>query len=285
MTAGRRRPIAEYDVPPDAWYFAADRQPAMPFAVLLEVRLAAVRLAGGLHRLGPDQRGRPVIPQPRRHGRRQQLPVGPDAGTLTHDRHAHEGLDIRRHDHPALSISRCAYRRRRSVYRGDTYFGFFSAAALAQQVGIREASAVSRRQPKNSRRRGFAYPTERAVSRIDVLRMVDRIDLYAARRRTARPGLHPGSEAGRSGRVVLQGPLPPGPGLARARSGWNRSCNCCKSLAVRALGRRRRRSLRMRPGAHRRTAGFTAARSSPANQSRDGSGRSHYNVTTTGTPI
>jgi 3-hydroxymyristoyl/3-hydroxydecanoyl-(acyl carrier protein) dehydratase/malonyl CoA-acyl carrier protein transacylase len=30
---------AEYDVPDDAWYFAADRQPHMPFAILLEVAL------------------------------------------------------------------------------------------------------------------------------------------------------------------------------------------------------------------------------------------------------
>jgi 3-hydroxymyristoyl/3-hydroxydecanoyl-(acyl carrier protein) dehydratase len=29
----------EYDVPPDAWYFAANRQPTMPFAVLLEAAL------------------------------------------------------------------------------------------------------------------------------------------------------------------------------------------------------------------------------------------------------
>ena len=28
----------------------------------------------------------------------------------------------------------------RPVYRGDTYFGFFRNAALADQVGIREAS-------------------------------------------------------------------------------------------------------------------------------------------------
>ena len=35
---------AEYDVPPDAWYFAADRQDVMPFAVLLEVRCS--RAAG-----------------------------------------------------------------------------------------------------------------------------------------------------------------------------------------------------------------------------------------------
>src|SRR5262249_58558504 len=30
---------AEYDVPPDAWYFEAHRQPIMPYAVLLEVAL------------------------------------------------------------------------------------------------------------------------------------------------------------------------------------------------------------------------------------------------------
>src|SRR5439155_25472699 len=30
---------AQYDVPPDAWYFAADRGARMPFSVLLEVAL------------------------------------------------------------------------------------------------------------------------------------------------------------------------------------------------------------------------------------------------------
>ena len=32
---------AEFDVAPDAWYFEADRQDRMPFAVLLEVALQA----------------------------------------------------------------------------------------------------------------------------------------------------------------------------------------------------------------------------------------------------
>ena len=37
---GRRRRVdAEYDVPPDAWYFAANRSATMPFAVLLEIAL------------------------------------------------------------------------------------------------------------------------------------------------------------------------------------------------------------------------------------------------------
>ncbi len=57
---------AAYEVPLDAWYFAADRQERMPFAVLLEVCLAALRLAGGVHGLGPDQPRRPEVPQPRR---------------------------------------------------------------------------------------------------------------------------------------------------------------------------------------------------------------------------
>src|SRR5205807_1723293 len=38
LAAGGRI-VAEYDVPPDEWYFAANRQPTMPFAVLLEIAL------------------------------------------------------------------------------------------------------------------------------------------------------------------------------------------------------------------------------------------------------
>ena len=33
---------AEYDVPPDAWYFRADRTPAMPLGIILEVALQLV---------------------------------------------------------------------------------------------------------------------------------------------------------------------------------------------------------------------------------------------------
>ena len=38
MVAGIEAKVA-YDVPPDAWYFAADRQERMPYAVLLEAAL------------------------------------------------------------------------------------------------------------------------------------------------------------------------------------------------------------------------------------------------------
>ena len=60
---------AEYDVPADAWYFEADRQDRVPFAVLLEAALQPCGWLVGLHGLGPDQRRAAPVPQPRRDGR------------------------------------------------------------------------------------------------------------------------------------------------------------------------------------------------------------------------
>ena len=45
MEAGTQA-VAEYDIDRDAWYFEADRGEALPFAILLEIALAAVWLAG-----------------------------------------------------------------------------------------------------------------------------------------------------------------------------------------------------------------------------------------------
>ena len=77
---GRRRAVeAEYDVPPDAWYFAADRQARMPFAVLLEVALQPCGWLAAYVGSALTSDERPVVPQPRRHGRRSSPPV--DAAT------------------------------------------------------------------------------------------------------------------------------------------------------------------------------------------------------------
>jgi 3-hydroxymyristoyl/3-hydroxydecanoyl-(acyl carrier protein) dehydratase len=61
------------------------------------------------------------------------------------------------------------------VYRGDTYFGFFRNAALADQAGLREAAAY---QPDAEALKGaqeFAYP-DAAPFPDERWRMVDRID-------------------------------------------------------------------------------------------------------------
>ena len=59
--------VAEYDVPPDAWYFDENGDATMPFAVLLE---AALQPCGWLATLVgssvAEARGSP-LPQPRRH--------------------------------------------------------------------------------------------------------------------------------------------------------------------------------------------------------------------------
>src|SRR5262249_36920297 len=135
---------AEYDVPPDAWYFAAARQPAMPYVVLLEVALQTCgwtsaytgsalhsptdlhyRNLGGtatvLGTVGPDTG-----------------PAGPDAGTLT------TTVTLTRVSKSAgMIIQNFEFAVRddagRDLFHGDTYFGFFAAEALAQQVGIRDA--------------------------------------------------------------------------------------------------------------------------------------------------
>src|SRR5262249_38708677 len=73
---------AQYDVPPDAWYFTADRQPEMPFAVLLEV---ALQPCGWLAAYAGSALTSPVDLAFRNLEGSARLfePVRPDAGTLT----------------------------------------------------------------------------------------------------------------------------------------------------------------------------------------------------------
>lgn len=129
---------AEYDVPPDAWYFAENRQPSMPFCVLLEAALQpcgwlAAYLGSALHS-ETDLRfrnlgGRAVLHET----------IPPDAGTLrTRVRltKVNEAGGMILEDFEFQM--RCAGRL---VYEGVTSFGFFADEALARQVGIRDAAA------------------------------------------------------------------------------------------------------------------------------------------------
>ena len=63
---GRDEAVAEYDVPPDAWYFAADRQERMPFAVLLEVALQPCGWLAAYMGSALTSDGDAQVPQPRR---------------------------------------------------------------------------------------------------------------------------------------------------------------------------------------------------------------------------
>jgi 3-hydroxymyristoyl/3-hydroxydecanoyl-(acyl carrier protein) dehydratase len=162
----------EYDIPSDAWYFDADRQPAMPFAVLLE---AALQPCGWLAAyLGSALTSDEDLSFRNLGGSGEQsAEVGRDSGTLTTRVH------ITRVSHSAGMIiqgfdfeTHCNGNR---VYRGETTFGFFPKEALARQVGIRDANEYPLRPDEIERSQSFEYPAT-APFPDERWRMIDRID-------------------------------------------------------------------------------------------------------------
>ncbi len=130
---------AEYDVPADAWYFAADASGVMPFCVLLEIALQPcgwlAAYAGSALRSKKDLKFRNLGGNAQMHG---NLRPGDHRLTMrTRLTKVFEAADmiIEHFDFEVLS-------RGRPFYTGSTNFGFFTAQALAQQVGLREAHYV-----------------------------------------------------------------------------------------------------------------------------------------------
>jgi len=124
---------AEYDIPPDAWYFTEGAQPDMPFAVLLEV---ALQVCGWLAAHGGAALTSPIDLSFRNLGgkARQLVPVLPRDGTLvTQVRQikvsASGGMILLEY----TLDTRC---KGVPVYQGWTSFGFFSKEALSKQVGL-----------------------------------------------------------------------------------------------------------------------------------------------------
>jgi 3-hydroxymyristoyl/3-hydroxydecanoyl-(acyl carrier protein) dehydratase len=164
---------AEYDVPPDAWYFEANRQESMPFAVLLEV---ALQVCGFQAAYMGSALTSPQELRFRNLGGKgvQHHQVSRRSGTLRTTVKvtrvsASAGMIIQHYDFAVRSGEQL-------VYDGDTYFGFFSREALAQQVGIREASPYEPTPTERSQARAFAYPSD-APFPDRRLRMLDRIHL------------------------------------------------------------------------------------------------------------
>ncbi|MDB5311413.1 MAG: 3-hydroxyacyl-[acyl-carrier-protein] dehydratase FabA [Gemmataceae bacterium] len=164
----------EYDVPPDAWYFAENRAEKMPFSVLLEI---ALQPCGWLAAYCGSALTSPEDLSFRNLGGKatQVLPVTPDTGTLTvaakmTSVSKSAGMIIQHYDMRVTS-------RAGTVYEGTTYFGFFSKSQLATQVGIRDAKVP--------------WPSGADVARADrgelphdppfpapMMRMVDRVETY-----------------------------------------------------------------------------------------------------------
>jgi 3-hydroxymyristoyl/3-hydroxydecanoyl-(acyl carrier protein) dehydratase len=126
---------AEYRVPPEAWYFRADRNGSIPFCVLLEIALQPcgwlAAYAGSPLTSDKDLKFRNLDGQGILH--RQ---VHPGDGVLT--TRVRLTKVSRAGDMLIESFDFEVWQGQGLVYAGETTFGFFTVAALAQQVGIRK---------------------------------------------------------------------------------------------------------------------------------------------------
>jgi 3-hydroxymyristoyl/3-hydroxydecanoyl-(acyl carrier protein) dehydratase len=129
--------VAQYDIPEDAWYFDANGQPTMPFAVLLEVALQPcgwlAAYCGSALTSDIDLKFRNLGGDAVQH-----IDVTPVTGTLTTRAvltkvSQSAGMIIQ-------EFSMLMTANGQVVYEGTTSFGFFTKAALSQQVGVRGAT-------------------------------------------------------------------------------------------------------------------------------------------------
>jgi len=166
---------AEYDVPVDEWFFTEDNQPYMPFAVLLEVALQPCGWLAAY--LGSALTSETDISFRNLGGKATQfIKVTPDIGTVTTkvkitNVSQSGGMIIQNFDYEMQSD-------RGLVYQGNTYFGFFSKEALADQVGIREAIPYQASDAERNEFETFAYPTEAPMPDA-MMRMVDEITILS----------------------------------------------------------------------------------------------------------
>ena len=166
---------AEYDVPLNGWYFDANRQGQMPFAILLEVALQPcgwlAAFVGSALSSETDLSFRNLGGQAVQHAS-----VTPQTGTLTTRVKLTRvstsgGMIIQNYD---LDVRAGA----QTIYRGDTYFGFFSKAALADQVGVRDAALYQPGRAELEQSEGFPFPRAAPLPD-DRFRMMDDVEVYA----------------------------------------------------------------------------------------------------------
>ncbi len=206
--------VAQYDVPPDAWYFAANDQLAggeMPFAVLLEIALQPcgwfAAYLGSALASDTDMRFRNLG-----GSATQLLPVLPNVGSLTTTIKITNvsnsgGMIIQHFD---MRVSSAAG----DIYTGNTYFGFFSKDALANQIGIRDAARYQPTDAQLARSEAFSYP-DHAPFPDNQMRMVDHIDLFDPCGGPNNLGFILRHQPRRSRRLVFQSPFFRRPRLAR----------------------------------------------------------------------
>ena len=182
---------AEYEVPAEAWYFKADRSASMPFCVLLEIALQPcgwlAAYLGSALRSETDLKfrnlGGNAVLKSTIHPEEKKLTI---RARMTKVSEAAEMI-IEHFEFIVLQDTDI-------VYSGETYFGFFSKQALAQQVGIRGAEKLVYHPTLDELKRGlsFVFDEQAPLSPDDphvhqapslampanALLMIDRVEIY-----------------------------------------------------------------------------------------------------------
>jgi 3-hydroxymyristoyl/3-hydroxydecanoyl-(acyl carrier protein) dehydratase len=162
---------AQYDVPPDAWYFAANRQGDMPFAVLLEIALQPCGWLAAY--MGSALTSDVDLSFRNLGGTATQLArVDPGSGTLSvraklTRASSSAGMIIQFFDYEVRA-------GRQPVYKGDTYFGFFPKVALLKQEGLKDPARWQPPAEELARGRALEFPQD-APFPGGRLRLLDRI--------------------------------------------------------------------------------------------------------------
>jgi 3-hydroxymyristoyl/3-hydroxydecanoyl-(acyl carrier protein) dehydratase len=172
MTAGATCE-AQVDIRPERWYFASNRQREIPCSVLLEMALQPcgwlAAYVGSALTSDVDLKFRNLGGEATQHH-----PVLPEDDTLTTRAELTSASQaagmIIQHFNFAVSSERHG-----RIYEGTTYFGFFSAATLADQVGIRDGELY--RPTALEIERASAFEISRGAPLPDAtMSMVDRVD-------------------------------------------------------------------------------------------------------------
>ncbi len=167
---------AQFDLQPDHWFFGVERQPRMPFCVLLE---AALQPCGWLAAYVGSALTTPNDISFRNLGGSaiQHRPITPHNGTLTCSAKLTKvatsgGMIIQEFEFDVAD-------QQGLLYEGQTMFGFFSKEALANQIGIRDAQPYQPSPAEEARGRSLDYPAT-APFPDSMLRMIDRIVCWVA---------------------------------------------------------------------------------------------------------
>jgi 3-hydroxymyristoyl/3-hydroxydecanoyl-(acyl carrier protein) dehydratase len=164
----------EYDIPEDAWYFEADRQERVPYAVLLEAALQSCGWVSAYMGSALASDG-PLKFRNLGGSACQHAPMGRQSGTLSTsvkvtNVNRSAGMIIQHYDFAVRRADEL-------ILDGSTYFGFFHPDALEQQVGIRDASPAVLTRQEQVEARSFSIPDQSPFPDRP-WRMVDRIEAF-----------------------------------------------------------------------------------------------------------